>query len=295
MLNALDLFSGIGGISLALQGYARTVAYCENNRFCHSILLSRMSSGHLDTAPIWDDIRTLSGNHFGSQIDLITGGFPCQDISSHGSQRGLEGRRSGLFYEIVRLAVEIRPRFLFLENVSNITKKGLREVTGEITRLRYDCRWLIIPASAVGAPHPRKRWFMLAHSNLHRHDGGGGVGEVGQVLCHGQGDDPARDSHRADHELESRALRADSPGRREPAAAGDGSEATSAGEAEPCMVRMAHGLPRGVDGHRGWDSERGLPRIAEGIPDQRRRVQALGNSVCPAQVRQAFELLLFGN
>ena len=160
----LDLFSGIGGLTKALERYVRPVAYCENDRYAQAVLLSRMSSGELPRAPIWDDVRSLRGDMLDSSVDIIYGGFPCQDISVAGRGEGLEGQRSRLFFAVARLVSEIRPRFVFLENVSAITVRGSERVVGELCRLRYDCRWGILSASDVGANHERARWWLLAHA-----------------------------------------------------------------------------------------------------------------------------------
>lgn len=163
-LNGLDLFSGIGGLSLALSPWTRTIAYCENDRYAQAVLLSRMQKRELEIAPIWDDVRTIRGEML-PPIDIIYGGFPCQDISVAGNGVGMGGERSGLFYEIVRLSKEIKPAFLFLENVSAIRTRGLDRVIWELSELGYDCRWDIVSAAEVGAVHIRKRWFLLAYSN----------------------------------------------------------------------------------------------------------------------------------
>ena len=179
-LAGLDLFSGIGGITIALQEWVRPVAYCENNKYAQAVLLSRMDDGQLPTAPIWDDVITLGAANLPEDIDIIYGGFPCQDISIAGRGAGLEGKRSGLFYEVARLVGEIRPAFVFLENVPAITVRGLGDVVGEMARLRYDCRWGILSAADMGAPHRRDRWWMLAHAqgrkNVERR--AGSVGET---------------------------------------------------------------------------------------------------------------------
>ncbi len=165
MLNGLDLFSGIGGISVALREWVRPIAYCELEHYCQAVLLSRMADGLLQSAPIWDDIRTLEARCLPRAIDIIYGGFPCQDISIAGYGKGLEGERSGLFFEIVRLATEIQPPFLFLENVPAITTRGGLSVVKTLTEAGYDCRWCTISAASVGALHKRERWFLLANSN----------------------------------------------------------------------------------------------------------------------------------
>jgi len=164
-MNGLDLFSGIGGITKALEGYVRPVAYCENDRYAQAVLLSRMASGDIPLAPIWDDVRTLQKISLAEGIDIIYGGFPCQDISQAGRGAGLAGKRSGLFYEIARLIGEIRPRFVFLENVPAIRLRGGNVVVGELARLGYDCRWAPLSAADVGANHERERWWLLAHDN----------------------------------------------------------------------------------------------------------------------------------
>lgn len=168
MLNGLDLFSGIGGITKALEGYVRPVAYCEIEPYARAVLLSRMGTGDLPVAPIWDDVTTLIGSAL-PRIDIIYGGFPCQDISVAAQHwatygKGLDGRRSGLFSEIKRLAKETMAEWLFLENSPNIRTHGLGRVLKELDSLGYDCRWGVLRASDVGAVHHRKRWFLLAHS-----------------------------------------------------------------------------------------------------------------------------------
>jgi DNA (cytosine-5)-methyltransferase 1 len=166
-MHGLDLFSGIGGITKALEGYVKPIAYCEIDRYARGVLLSRMSSGNLPIAPIWDDVQTLYGSLL-PPVDIIYGGFPCQDISVAGKQVGLDGKRSGLFFEILRLAREIRPSFIFLENVPNIRTKGLDRVVSELAEIGYDCRWDTLSAADVGANHKRERWFLLAHAQCER-------------------------------------------------------------------------------------------------------------------------------
>ena len=165
MMYGLDLFSGCGGITFALKQYIRPVAYCDKDHYAQATLLSRMEDGDIPRAPIWDDVCTLNGTHLPRVVDIIYGGFPCQDISTAGHGKGLAGERSGLFYEIMRLVKEINPPFVFLENVPAIRSRGLREVVRQFTDLGYDCRWTCLSAREVGAPHLRKRWFFFAHTN----------------------------------------------------------------------------------------------------------------------------------
>lgn len=162
-INGLDLFSGIGGISLALRPWVRTVAYCEIDPYCQGVLKSAMRREIIDPAGIWDDVRTLRESDLGEPIDIISGGFPCQDISTAGTGNGLDGESSGLFFELLRLGREIRPPFIFLENVPAVTFRGLNRVCGELSAIGYDCAWTLVSAAELGAPHIRKRWWLLAH------------------------------------------------------------------------------------------------------------------------------------
>lgn len=155
---------------MALSEYVRPIAYCEIDPYCQAVLLSRMAEGLLEQAPIWDDIKTFDGF---SGPDIIYGGFPCQGISVAGLGKGLADERSGLFFEIMRLVKEIRPKFVFLENVSAIRTRGLDKVIEEFTKERYDCRWTMLRASDVGAIHRRERFYILAYDRSQRIQGSG--------------------------------------------------------------------------------------------------------------------------
>ena len=162
-MRVLDLFSGIGGFSLGLEraGF-ETVAFCEIEEFPRRVLAK-----HWPEVPCYDDIRTLTAERLaadGIAVDVICGGFPCQDVSeANVSGQGLEGVRSGLWGEYRRLIGEIRPRFAIVENVSNLLHRGLGTVLGDLAALGYDAEWHCIPASVVGAPHERDRIWIVAH------------------------------------------------------------------------------------------------------------------------------------
>lgn len=164
MINGLDLFSGIGGLTLALKRWVEPVAYCENDPYAQAVLLARMADGLLPRAPVWDDVRTLSSGELPAGIDIIYGGFPCQDVSLTGLRAGLDGARSGLVSEIWRLADELRPRFIFLENVPGIVTGGLDAILASLARRGFDARWLCLSAYEVGACHYRNRWWLLARA-----------------------------------------------------------------------------------------------------------------------------------
>lgn len=162
-LTCVDVFSGIGGITLGIAPFAQPLQYCDIERYCQSVLLQRMSDGLLDKAPIHTDIRNL---HISPVVnpDMICGGFPCQDISSIGLQRGIVGgERSSMFYEIMRI-VDSKPsiKVVFLENVANILNCGIKEVVDELSSRGFSMQWLLRSAGSQGAPHVRNRWFCLA-------------------------------------------------------------------------------------------------------------------------------------
>jgi DNA (cytosine-5)-methyltransferase 1 len=166
-LRVLDLFSGIGGFSLGLERAGmRTIAFCEIDPFCRRVLAK-----HWPDVPIYDDVRTLSATRLaadGIGVDVICGGFPCQDISTAGSGAGLAGERSGLWREYARLVGEVRPAYVIVENVSALLGRGLGDVLGDLASIGYDAEWDCIPAAAVGAPHPRDRIWIVAHPHQER-------------------------------------------------------------------------------------------------------------------------------
>lgn len=163
-MRVLDLFSGIGGFSLGLERAGMTtVAFCEIEPFCRAVLRK-----HWPGVPIYEDIRTLSADVLerdGIAVDVICGGFPCQDISLAGKQGGIRAERSGLWFEYARLIGEVRPRFVIVENVAALLDNGMGDVLGSLSSLGYDAEWDVIPASAVGGLHRRERLWLTAYPN----------------------------------------------------------------------------------------------------------------------------------
>lgn len=175
-LKVLDLFSGIGGFSLGLErtGGFEIVAFCEIDEHARKVLKK-----HWPDTPIFEDISLLTKRHdmleYGegsvkigelgtSNIDVICGGFPCQDISTANTTgKGLKGERSGLWREFKRLIEEIKPRYALIENVANLRSKGLNQVIKDLWSIGYDCEWHIIPACSVGALHKRERIWIIAY------------------------------------------------------------------------------------------------------------------------------------
>lgn len=177
-LRVLDLFSGIGGFSLGLQraGF-RTAAFCEIEPFCRRVL-----ARHWPGVPCYGDVRTLTGDRLragGISVDIICGGFPCQDISLAGKGAGLAGERSGLWREYARIVGEVRPRFVLMENVAALLGRGFGDVLGDLAALGYDAEWNCIPAGWIGAPHHRDRVWLVAYPS--------GSGMEGPIIPHDLG------------------------------------------------------------------------------------------------------------
>jgi len=157
-LRVLDLFAGIGGFSLGLErtGGFETVAFCEIEEFPRRILAK-----HWPKVPCYEDVKTADFTTLGP-VDLVTAGFPCQDISLAGKGAGLAGERSGLFWHILRAAGLVGFPKLLLENVAGLLDRGLGAVLGAMAQVGYDAEWHCIPASAIGAPHRRDRLWIIA-------------------------------------------------------------------------------------------------------------------------------------
>ncbi|HBO5316107.1 TPA: DNA cytosine methyltransferase [Pseudomonas aeruginosa] len=168
-MNELALFAGAGGGILGghLLGW-RTVCAVEFEPYAASVLVARQNNGILPPFPIWDDVRTFDGRPWRGLVDVVSGGFPCQDISAAGNGAGIDGERSGLWREMARIVGEVRPRFVFVENSPLLVRRGLAVVLGELTELGYDARWCVMGAADVGAPHQRDRIWIVANASRGR-------------------------------------------------------------------------------------------------------------------------------
>ena len=173
-MNELALFAGAGGGILGgkLLGW-RTICAVEQDAYAASVLVARQNDGCLEPFPVWDDVRTFDGRPWNGVVEVISGGFPCQDLSvakTHTSggqfvENGLAGKRSSLWSEMARIVGEVRPKFVFVENVVGLAANGLFRVLGDLSEMGYDARWGCFSAGAVGAPHTRERLFLVAYPN----------------------------------------------------------------------------------------------------------------------------------
>jgi DNA (cytosine-5)-methyltransferase 1 len=164
-MNELALFAGAGGGILAghLLGW-RTVCAVEWNAYAASVLLARQNDGVLPPFPVWDDVQSFDGRPWRGRVDVISGGFPCQDISAAGKGAGITGERSGMWFHMARIVGEVRPQYVFVENSPMLTTRGLGTVLGNMASLGYDAEWGVLGAVDVGAPHQRDRIWIIANS-----------------------------------------------------------------------------------------------------------------------------------
>ncbi len=265
-LRILDLFSGIGGFSLGLEavGGFKTVAFCESERSCHRVL-----SRHWPGVPIYDDVCLLTSTRLsadGISVDVLCGGFPCQDISSAGQKKGIEGERSGLWREYYRLIGELRPSYVIVENVAAILGRGLPRVLGDLASVGYDAEWHCVPASAIGANHRRDRIWIIAYpQNWGR--------EQKQSPSHCELEKAPERRQRpwpgtgagssSGHTSERTAVTGRITAALAKALAG--AQRPEAGIFEPGVAGIIHGVPKGVDGYR-WRSNKIGNAVVPAIP-----------------------------
>ena len=280
-LRHISLFSGVGmtelGMKLVLP--INTILYCEKDEYCRKVLKARMTDGALDTAPIHDDVTTLNpADHGIAGGDIISGGFPCQDISCAGKGEGLKGARSGLFYEIMRIAGDLRPRYILLENVSALLVRGMDAVLGALSEARYDAVWTSVRASDVGAPHRRERVFILGLSQEQPQRSGlctRSTLEIRQRRC---GDESSQGRELA--YAESRGATAEEQPRQ------------ISGVERNCLWPLGYG-PAQYEWEPPRLTQPRLGRNAHGRAHRVDRLRALGNAIVPQQLAAAL-IELFG-
>lgn len=171
-MNELALFAGAGGGILGgkLLGW-KTVCAVEFDEHARNVLIARQNDRSLEPFPIWDDVRTFDGKPWRGLVDVVSGGFPCQDISAAGTGKGLNGERSGLWSEMSRIIREVRPRFAFVENSPMLTVRGLGRVLGDLAEMGYNARWGVLGAFHASLPHVRERIWIIADSSEERRGG----------------------------------------------------------------------------------------------------------------------------
>lgn len=251
-----SLFSGIGGLELGLEraGVGQVVWQCEVDSFCRQVLAK-----HWPNVERFEDVtqpRTWPA------VDLICGGFPCQDVSSAGARRGLSGARSGLWFHFARVVEEVRPSWVVVENVASGKRLWLPTVKAQLESLGYRVRAFSLSAADVGAPHLRRRVFVVAHpGSLELREQPGRSGGT-----HGEGSLLAADTG------EERRAHGDADGY---------------GESARSVDVEVGGVPSVASGASAWATPPEFRGVDDGLPDgldddvRRSRLHALGNAVVP--------------
>jgi len=267
-LRHLDLFSGIGGFSLGLErtGGFQTVAFCDSDKKTHLVLKK-----HWPNVPIFDDVSTLKGKDLGT-VEIITGGFPCQDLSVAGKGAGLAGARSGLWWQFHRLIEETQPKYVIAENVAVLRSRGLDQVLRSLHQIGYDAEWHCIPASAVGAPHQRDRIWIVAYPNGDdRRSGSSAEPHQRQAWMESR-----RSGERfSERETEQALAYSESVGLE-----GFGIRTIGTEQKESLPTRSSC-IVRAINKSDFWEVEPQLGRVADGIPNRVDRLKQLGNSLVP--------------
>jgi DNA (cytosine-5)-methyltransferase 1 len=293
------LFAGAGGgILAALLRGERPVFAVEIDPYCREVLLARQRDRILPWFPIWDDVRTFDGRAWRGLVDVLEGGFPCQDISCAGKGAGLEGERSGLWSEMARVIGEIKPRWALVENSPMLTGRGLDRVLMDLATLGYNARWGVLGADDAGAPHIRKRIWILAHTRgqgsfpgpqagIHRVQESAGVRDEQSERCRR---DVGNFMHTSGHANGAGlALGAGEridprPERPPPERAGNPLGATPWDDGEP--ITGADGTTRLI--------KPGLSPLAYGVARRVDKIRATGNGQVPAVAALAWDLLAEG-
>lgn len=271
-MNELALFAGAGGGILGgkLLGW-RTVCAVEFDPYARSVLMARQNDGCLEPFPIWDDVRTFDGHPWRGRVDVVSGGFPCQDISTAGKGAGITGARSGLWREMARIIGEVGPRFVLVENSPALTSRGLGVVLGDLAELGFDAEWGVLGAVHAGAPHRRNRIWIVANA------------------CGRRCSEPDRREIQQPRGAEivcassdvGNALRAGQPRPWKSWYASDPAE-IGEGEADHAFHERFGNV---------WGIESPLGRVAHGVAHRVDRLRCLGNGQVPAVVRLAWNLL----
>ncbi len=304
-MNELHLFAGAGGGILGgqLLGH-RCVCAVEWEPFAQAGLVARQNDGTFAPFPIWDDVQTFDGKPWRGLVDVVAGGFPCQDISVAGGGAGLDGQRSGMWHHMARIIGEVRPQYAFIENSPALVSRGLDRVLSDLAALGFDAVWTVLGASDLGAHHHRERMWILAHARCIRCQGGT-VQHITQPECH-----PAP---HAGHDGGAQPL-AHTHGLRQ--LQPQGSEQDQRGRLGDCSADVAHAggisregqqpefahaqeragpeqRPAGPCGYafRRWPTEPRLGRVAHGVAHRPNRIKAIGNGQVPRVAAAAFHFL----
>jgi DNA (cytosine-5)-methyltransferase 1 len=286
-LNELALFAGAGGGILGgiLCGF-RTVCAVEHDPYARDVLVARQNDGCLAPFPVWDDVCTFDGRSWRGRVDVVSGGFPCQDISAAGKGAGIDGERSGLWGEMARIIGEVRPRLVLVENSPMLTSRGLGRVLGDLAKMGYDAEWGVLGAVHAGAPHKRERIWIVAHRQEH----GWGTWRTGRPNPSGARKRELAFPFVADASRNEQGRQEQRPERKR---VGQSGESIALGDADGVSWGGGAGRQNGPEAGDSswWFAEPDVGRVAHGVAARVDRLRCLGNGQVPEVVRLARHLL----
>ncbi|WP_395707020.1 DNA cytosine methyltransferase [Casimicrobium huifangae] len=324
-MNELALFAGAGGGILGgkLLGWT-PVCGVEIDPHGAATLAARQNDGEVEAFPIWDDICTFDGRPWRGVVDVVSGGFPCQDISEAGHGAGIDGSRSGLWREMARIVREVRPRYVLVENSRMLVQRGLTRVLGEFAAMGFDARWGVLGAVDVGANHKRKRTWIVAYANrdarqqwwshyaaesarrwdidrgsleqdvadanrIREQQPIGGIGEVGRWSGDGGLQAALPDANSHEHKGKSHAWRRQGE---------DAGESQLSGHTDGARLSQRQSQPSylgqeltSIERADWWLTEPAVGRVADGVADRVDQLRALGNGQVPRCMAEAWRRL----
>ena len=304
-MNELALFAGAGGGILGghLLGW-RTVCAVEWEQYPASVLCARQNDKILPPFPIWDDVQTFDGNPWRGIVDVVSGGFPCQDISAAGKGAGIEGNKSSMWKHMARIIGEVRPQYVFVENSPMLTSRGLGVVLADLSNMGFDAKWGVVSAADVGANHQRERiWIRAKQRNIFSHPKYDGIGRRQQQSKSPQEKDVAYTqscrSGRITGEFQTQDERETSERQKEWVWQSDNaSEMADTNGERGCSrdarikdAKDAWQSPNCAARPEWWDFEPELGRVAHGVAARVHRLKAIGNGQVPLCAATAWELL----
>lgn len=295
-MNELHLFAGAGGGILAgqLLGHT-TVCAVEWEPYAQAVLVARQNDGTFPPFPIWDDVQTFDGNPWCGIVDIVAGGFPCQDISVAGKGAGIDGERSGMWHHMARIIGEVRPNYVLVENSPALLTRGLGVVLSGLAALGYDCKWGVLGAADVGAPHKRERIWIVAHA-IGQQPYGGGTWAEQDHSAESENRGCAGCCYVFDHDRLGRYGCPNCEGEDIPDAGVDDAQGLEP-ETQPGGHRRQAGLHDRARSLPAWPAdpadapESGLVRVAHGVAHRSHRIKAIGNGQVSRVAAAAWRML----
>ena len=270
-LNELALFSGAGGGILGgkLLGW-RTVCAVERDAYAAQVLAQRQNDGLLEVFPIWSDVCSFDGKPWRGVVDVISGGFPCQDISAAGKGAGIEGARSGMWKEFARIIGDVMPTYVFVENSPMLTTRGLGTVLRDLAALGFDAEWAVLSAADVGANHQRERIWVLGYS----HNNGQAAPKISSSVAQGSNSSQTRQEQASQLE-------------------GSNKQYAELAYTKSLYAQGQHDRSWQKQFGRAswWATEPNVGRVANGVAARVDRLKAIGNGQVPLCAATAWETL----